>query len=74
MKTVTRYQVQNPNTVTGYSVQIITTVSTFNQDEFNAVVKHLENTLGTAYVGDICIMTQPSYTVYDESEEGEEDE
>ena len=71
MRTVTRYHVNDPDTVSGYSVQIITTLSTFDKNEFDAVVSHLQETLGSFYVGDVCIALQPSCTIYDDSEGGE---
>ena len=46
MKIATNYKVLPPNTVQGYTVQVINTLSTFDKEEFDDYVKFLKENVG----------------------------
>ena len=46
MKVATNYKVVSPSTVNGYAVQVISTMSTFDKDEFDEYVKFLKESVG----------------------------
>ena len=50
MKSVTTYRKLKPNTLNGYSIEVSTIYSSFDQREIDALEENLEKTIGTMLV------------------------
>lgn len=52
MKTYTYYEPMKPDTVTGYSVKVITIYSSFNKGEIDALSEQFKKNIGSGIISD----------------------
>ena len=53
MKVHTQFRVLEPDTITGYRVQVITTYSSFDEAEINIIADKFRNEIGAGIIGTI---------------------
>ena len=53
MKVHTQFQVLEPDTISGNSVQVVTTYSSFDETEINIIADKFRNEIGDGIIGTI---------------------